>query len=129
MEDRTRRDFARKATSRHSRFGTTISVKLKPDKQPPASASNVASNDQPVAQTSRSFVLHRQQAIHADAGTIMDLTKRQRSKKVNKVDEFGTLDNLSLEARAILQNLAVEFVESCYNRELYLSPLIPRRRR
>ena len=57
----------------------------------------------------------------------MDLTKRQTSKKVNKVDDLGILDNLSVEARGILQNLAIEFVESCYNRELYLSPLIPRR--
>lgn len=127
MEDRTRRDFARKATSRHSRFGTTISVKLNSHKRPTVATDGSTAESQPVASSSRSFVLHRQQAIHADAGSIMDLTKRQTSKKVNKVDDLGILDNLSVEARGILQNLAIEFVESCYNRELYLSPLIPRR--
>ncbi|KAF8961410.1 timeless protein-domain-containing protein [Flammula alnicola] len=115
LEDRTRRDIARKATSRHSRFGTTISVKLNPDKRPPAPDDNNAAGSQPAASSSRTFVLHRQQAIHGEAGSIMDMTKRQRSKKVNKVDDLGIVDNLSLEARVILQNLAAEFVESCYN--------------
>ncbi|KAF8177653.1 timeless protein-domain-containing protein [Pholiota molesta] len=115
LEDRTRRDLARKATSRHSRFGTTISVKLNTDKRPPAVNNAAGAEPQPVASTSRSFVLHRQQAIHGEAGSIMDMTKRQRSKKVNKVDDLGITDNLSLEARLVLQNLAAEFVESCYN--------------
>lgn len=45
----------------------------------------------------------------------MDMTKRQRAKKVNKVDEFGVVDSLSLEARLMLQNLATEFIRSCFN--------------
>lgn len=57
----------------------------------------------------------------------MDMTKRQKSKKVNKVDDLGITDNLSLEARLALQNLATEFVESCYNRELHLATLRPLR--
>jgi replication fork protection complex subunit Tof1/Swi1 len=68
--------------------------------------------------SSRSFVLHRQQAIHGEAGSIMDMTKRQKSKKINKIDELTIEDNLSMEARVILQNLASEFVESCFNRRL-----------
>ncbi|KAF9484295.1 timeless-domain-containing protein [Pholiota conissans] len=115
LEDRTRRDLARKATSRHSRFGTTISVRLNPDKRPPAANNDAGAEPQPVASSSRPFVLHRQQAIHGDAGSIMDMTKRQKTKKVNKVDDLGMTDNLSLEARLVLQNLATEFVESCYN--------------
>jgi replication fork protection complex subunit Tof1/Swi1 len=46
----------------------------------------------------------------------MDLTKKSKSKKGNTVDEMARDDNLSLEARTILQGLAREFVESCFNR-------------
>ena len=52
------------------------------------------------------------------------MTKRQKSKKVNKVDELTIEDNLSMEARVILQNLASEFVESCFNRRLWFSSLV-----
>jgi replication fork protection complex subunit Tof1/Swi1 len=48
----------------------------------------------------------------------MDMTKRQKNKKINKIDELTIEDNLSMEARVILQNLAAEFVESCFNRRL-----------
>ena len=54
----------------------------------------------------------------------MDMTKRQKSKKINKIDELTIEDNLSMEARVILQNLASEFVESCFNRRLYLFSLL-----
>ncbi|KAF8153299.1 timeless protein-domain-containing protein [Crassisporium funariophilum] len=117
LEDRNRRELARKATSRHSRFGTTISVKLNANKKPPTANDDAlnAADSQPAASSSRAFVLHRQQAIHGEAGSIMDMNKRQRSKKANKIDELGTEDNLSMEARVVLQNLATEFVESCFN--------------
>lgn len=49
------------------------------------------------------------------------MKKRQRAKKVNKVDEFGIGYNLSLEAKIVLQNLATEFVQSCFNRKTTLS--------
>lgn len=49
----------------------------------------------------------------------MDMKKRQRAKKVNKVDEFGVVDSLSLEARLTLQNLATEFIQSCFNRAFF----------
>jgi replication fork protection complex subunit Tof1/Swi1 len=49
----------------------------------------------------------------------MDMKKRQRAKKVHKVDEFGVVDSLSLAARVGLQNLATEFIQSCFNRTLY----------
>ncbi|KDR76874.1 hypothetical protein GALMADRAFT_245966 [Galerina marginata CBS 339.88] len=122
LEDRTRRDLARKATSRHSRFGTTISVKLNPNKRPPPTDDSNAADPQPAASSSRAFVLHRQQGIHGEAGSIMDMTKRQKNKKITKLDDLGIQDNLSMEARVILQNLADEFVGSCYNR--FLSGLL-----
>ena len=121
LEDRNRRDLARKATSRHSRFGTTISVKLNPNKKVlPVNADNTADPPPTVSSssTSKSFVLHRQQAIHSEAGSIMDMTKRQKTKKINKIDELTIEDNLSMEARVILRNLASDFVESCFNRRL-----------
>ncbi|EGO01257.1 hypothetical protein SERLA73DRAFT_51065 [Serpula lacrymans var. lacrymans S7.3] len=95
-EGRIKRDHARNSSSRHSRFGTTIA----------APASNGSS---------QSFVLHRQQAISREAGSIMDMTKRQKARNVNKVDELTREDNLSMEAKATLRNLAREFIESCFN--------------
>ncbi|KAF8064919.1 timeless protein-domain-containing protein [Lyophyllum atratum] len=123
-EERTRRDLARKATSRHSRFGTTIAVKLNPNKKPPPSAQdtgNEADSEStpapaPVASSSsQSFVLHRQQAISREAGSIMDMTKRTTAKRGTKLDEMTREDNLSVEARVVLQELAVEFLEACFN--------------
>ena len=69
----------------------------------------------------RSFILHKQQAISGESGSVMDMKKRQRAKKVNKVDEFGIGDSLSLEAKIVLQNLATEFVQSCFNRKTTFS--------
>ena len=117
LEDRTRRELARKANSRHSRFGTTIAVKLNPNKRLPEAGQN-KDNTTDSGASSSSFVLHRQQAISGESGSIMDMKKRQRAKKVNKVDEFGIVDNLSLEARIVLQNLGAEFLQSCFNRTL-----------
>lgn len=114
MEDRTRRDLSRKATSRHSRFGTTIAIKLNPDKRP--STANDDANAAHAASSSRTLVLHRQSAIYAEAGGILDITKRQKNKKANKVDDFGIVDTLSVEARVVLQELSADFVESCFNR-------------
>ncbi|KAG6889904.1 hypothetical protein C0992_003697 [Termitomyces sp. T32_za158] len=117
-EERTRRELARKANSRHSRFGTTIAVKLNPDKKvkPAGACDNGNEADSEVDPgSSRSFILHRQQAISSESGSIMDITKRQMTKKGNKVDEMAREDRLSVEARVVLQNLAVEFTEACFN--------------
>lgn len=46
----------------------------------------------------------------------MDITKRQTAKKGNKLDEMTREDNLSVDARNVLQNLAIEFLEACFNR-------------
>jgi replication fork protection complex subunit Tof1/Swi1 len=117
IEERSRRDFARNATSRHSRFGTTISVKWNPNKLRPTDATrNEVVNTDPVTAPAQSVVLHRQKAITDEAGSIMDLTKRQKTKKGNKVDDIAREDNLSVETKVILQNLAGEFIESCFNR-------------
>jgi replication fork protection complex subunit Tof1/Swi1 len=72
-----------------------------------------------VASSSRSFVLHHQQAINRESGSIMDMTKRQKTKKGTTLDELAREDNLSMEARVVLQNFAIEFVQSCFNRKLH----------
>ena len=118
-EDQRKREFARKANTRHSRFGTTIAVTINPRK-PKASegGDNVAA--EPDAGSSRSYVLHRQTALTKDAGTALDMAraKKHKAPKKSKVDELGRNDNFSLDARVVLQNLARSFIEDCFNREL-----------
>ncbi|KAA1474618.1 timeless-domain-containing protein [Dentipellis sp. KUC8613] len=124
IEDGRRRDFARYAPSRHSRFGTTISVKLNPKKikdpyKDDSKGDNPAPAPAPAASSSSSssqaFVLHRQQALNQEPGTILDLLKRQKGQKGKKVDELGREDNLSTDARTVLQGVARGFIESCFN--------------
>ncbi|CCM05491.1 uncharacterized protein FIBRA_07712 [Fibroporia radiculosa] len=118
VEDHRKRNFSRNATSRHSRFGTTISVKLNPKKaQAAANAGNEGGgNTQTDPQSSsQAFILHRQQALTAESGSMLDLVKRQRAQKSKKLDELGHDDNLSLDAKLALQNLARTFIESCFN--------------
>jgi replication fork protection complex subunit Tof1/Swi1 len=128
LEDRRRRDFARNAPSRHSRFGTTISVRLNPKKSattggsapPQGDAENPIVLDDPATSSSQSqpLVLHRQQALnqHSGAGDVIDLTKRQHKQKGKKEDEVSRRDDLSPEARTVLRGLARTFIESCFNR-------------
>lgn len=118
-ESKMKKEHVRKAASRHSRFGTTIAVKLNPNKPRPNSeedTGNDADGEQS-ATPSRSFVLHRQQGLNQDASTIWDITKRQKTKKLMMFDELTRQDNLSSEARIVLKNLATDFLESCFNRE------------
>ena len=65
--------------------------------------------------SSQKLVLHRQEAITKESGSILDLKKRKQHKKVNKVDELGMEDNLNRDAKVILQNFARTFVEVCFN--------------
>ncbi|CAL1710038.1 unnamed protein product [Somion occarium] len=117
VEDSRKRNISRNASSRHSRFGTTIAIMSNPKKQ----ANNAEDAGAPGAGessgSSQSFVLHRQRAIHRDAGSILDMSSAKRAKiqKNKKIDELGREDNLSLEARITLQGLAKSFLEACFN--------------
>ena len=86
-----------------------------PEAPPPAP---VADEDKP----SQLFVLHRQRALHRDAGSVLDMSsaKRAKTQKKNKTDELAREDNLSVEARTILQETAKTFIEACFNRKTYL---------
>ncbi|KAI0366585.1 timeless-domain-containing protein [Pilatotrama ljubarskyi] len=113
IEDQRKREIARKTTSRHSRFGTTISVMLNPKKAK-------AGDDVPQeaeAGPSRAYVLHKQQALNKDSGSALDMVaaKKHRAGRGKKVDELGRDENFSLDARLVLQNLARAFIESCFN--------------
>ncbi|KAJ3565991.1 hypothetical protein NP233_g7283 [Leucocoprinus birnbaumii] len=103
-EARLRREAFSNTSTRHSRFGTTISVTLNPNKK------LNPGDPQP-----HSSVLHRQQALNKEAVEIMDIKKRQRTRKGNTVDELSREDNLSVDARKVLQDLANEFLKACFN--------------
>lgn len=65
---------------------------------------------------SRPLVLHRQAAITHESGSILDISKRSKARKSNKVDELAREDNLSVEAKVVLQGFARELVDSTFNR-------------
>ena len=71
--------------------------------------------------SSQPLVLHRQQALNKEAGTIIDLVKRQKTQKGKKIDDLGRDDNLSTGAKTVLQGLARTFIESCFNRASLLT--------
>ncbi|KAK0205546.1 timeless protein-domain-containing protein [Desarmillaria ectypa] len=120
-EDRRKKEIARKASSRHSRFGTTIAVSLNPNKKPKPAED--AGNEADVESTkSQPFVLHRQQAIKESTGTIWDMKKKQTKKRDKVVDELSRTDNLSPEAKIILRQFAVNFLDGSFNP--FLSALI-----
>ncbi|KAG8216231.1 timeless protein-domain-containing protein [Butyriboletus roseoflavus] len=120
-EDKKKRDIARNASSRHSRFGTTIAVRLNTSKRAPAdrggdnAESSATAGASERGSSSRPLVLHRQAAITQESGSILDITKHQRARKANKVDELTREDSLSFEARLVLQGFAKEFLECCFN--------------
>ncbi|KAF7973783.1 hypothetical protein HWV62_41286 [Athelia sp. TMB] len=124
-EEKGRRDIARKGPSRHSRFGTTISVKLNPNKKKaapdPAGEDGEPPAPAPTASraSSAALVLHRQSALTQSSGSILDYSKQSKSRKHARIDELSTSsreeDSLGVEARAVLKRLAVNIVIGCFN--------------
>ncbi|KAJ3842021.1 timeless protein-domain-containing protein [Lentinula raphanica] len=119
QEERLKRQASRAAPTRHSRFGTTISVKLNPKKQ---TLSTDASGADASSGKSQTFVVHRQEGITGDTGTLWDKSKRQKAWKGHKVDELASYETLSVEAMRVLQSFASDFVEECFNS--FLSTLL-----
>ncbi|CAE7152048.1 unnamed protein product, partial [Rhizoctonia solani] len=89
----------RGAPTRHSRFGTTITLKANKEL----------------------YVLHRQEAITADPSEIIDGVKKQRAKKAVRVNEVGVFNSLSSDALGALAMFASKFVESCFNSKCIVS--------
>ncbi|KAH8827121.1 hypothetical protein DL96DRAFT_1605604 [Flagelloscypha sp. PMI_526] len=120
-EQRTRAEVARKATSRHSRFGTTISVSLNTNKKQGELTTTEPTNPRDsIHGSKRAVLLHRQSAW------IMDLTKKTGVKKIRTTDELSREENLSVEAKTLLQNLAIEMLDAvgAYN-EYSVQPFWP----
>ncbi|EJD01845.1 timeless-domain-containing protein [Fomitiporia mediterranea MF3/22] len=113
-ENKLKLENSRKASSRHSRFGTTISVIRNPNKAQQINGDTTSAPIPSDASTPK-VVLHRQQALNQETGNILDMKKRRQYKKTNKVDELGLQDYLDQEAKTILQGLARTFVEVCFN--------------
>ena len=119
-ENQRKQNFARNASTRHSRFGTTVVVTLNSKKQATPDAD---ADDSQASAVPQKLLLHKQQAISRDAGTVLDMTssKKWKAQKTKKIDELGREDNLSLEAKIVLQDVAKKFIDSCFNREFLLS--------
>lgn len=97
-EERSKREDRKKWTSsRHSRFGTTIVMKSK------------VSNEEDV-------VLHRQAAVGKSAVEALDRGKKTLAKRAKMRDTLGSTTILTLEAKTILQEVARDFIISCFNR-------------
>ena len=115
MEGQRKLEWARNATSRHSRFGTTITVtkNIKPHKPPgePTNANDEATPPKP-------YVLHRQKALTTETGEMFDVEKKKRAKKGKTIDALSREDTLSLDSRRVLQDLAKNFVKSCFSRNV-----------
>ncbi|KAH8112797.1 timeless-domain-containing protein [Phellopilus nigrolimitatus] len=97
-ENKVKLENARRASSRHSRFGTTISVSLNPAKMRSKKDGDAETSSSANA-PSQAYILHHQQALNEDAGSILDMKKKKQYKKTNKVDELGVTDNLDYDAK------------------------------
>ncbi|CAE6535100.1 unnamed protein product [Rhizoctonia solani] len=93
QEKRHRQIAKRGAPTRHSRFGTTITLKTNKEQ----------------------YILHRQEAITADPSEMIDMVKKKRAKKTVRLNEVGVFNSLSSEALGALAMFAGKFVESCFN--------------
>lgn len=117
-EQRSKQEVSRKASSRHSRFGTTISVSLNTNKKRPETENEGDGDAKDTIHDNPFLVLHRQSSLTHESGSIMDLSKKTATKKAKTSDELTREENLSIEAKTILQNLAIEILDACFNREL-----------
>jgi len=92
-EEKARKSKARKSTTRHSRFGTTLSVKT----------------------GQRKFNLHSQTAITTPVELALEARKAHKKKNNRVADEFGRPRILKSDALKVLRSVAIEFIESGFN--------------
>ncbi|KAI8459459.1 timeless protein-domain-containing protein [Phakopsora pachyrhizi] len=92
-EDRERKAKARKSNTRHSRFGTTLSVHT----------------------GDRKFNFHNQSAITTPVELAIDSRKRQKQKSSRLNDELGRTTQLKPSALKVLRKVVIEFIESGFN--------------
>ena len=80
--------------------------------KPPGEPSNAKDEAPP----QRPYVLHRQKALTTETGEMFDVEKKHRTKKGKTIDALAREDTLSLDSRKVLQDLAKNFVKSCFSR-------------
>jgi replication fork protection complex subunit Tof1/Swi1 len=90
-----------------------VTKNLKPHK--PAGEPSEAKDE---ALPPKPYVLHRQKAITTETGEMFDVEKKRRTKKGKTIDALAREDTLSLDSRKVLQDLAKNFVKSCFSRML-----------
>ncbi|KAG9019357.1 Topoisomerase 1-associated factor 1 [Tulasnella sp. 427] len=93
-ENASKKEQRKFSGTRHSRFGTTITIRTGNEK----------------------VVMHRQAAIQADTTDIMDMKKKKKSKGIKKQDELAGTSWLSQSALVALQKTAHQFIQTCFNR-------------
>jgi len=88
-----------------------VTKNVAPHKRPgePSKANDEAPPPKP-------YVLHRQKALTTETGEMFDVEKKRRTKKGKTVDALAREDALSLDSRKALQELARNFVKSCFSR-------------
>lgn len=97
-EARSKREERKKwASSRHSRFGTTVAMNSK------------FNNDEKV-------ILHKQAAVGKSAVEVLDKGKKSLAKRAKMRDGSGSATILTMEAKTILRGVARDFIISCFNR-------------
>ncbi|KAE8543703.1 topoisomerase 1-associated factor 1 [Cryptococcus gattii VGV] len=84
---------SRVGSTRHSRFGTTITVKT----------------------AEQRVVLHRQTAIIENPGKILDMTKKKKAVAAKSMDDLTVYVNLGSDAMVVLQSFSKSFLEISYN--------------
>ena len=101
-EERSKREERKKWTpSRHSRFGTTITIKSKENNE-------------------ENVVLHKQAAVGKSAVEVLDRGKKTLTKRAKMSDALGSTVTLTMEAKIVLQGVAREFIISSFNRTCLL---------
>ncbi|KAH7910734.1 timeless protein-domain-containing protein [Hygrophoropsis aurantiaca] len=100
LEEKSHRDLARSAPSRHSRFGTTVAVRV----------------------NKHNVVLHRQTALTNDPSSILDHKKRPRARPQKLVDPLARDLSLDPAASTALRDFATELLLSSFN--VFLSSLL-----
>lgn len=105
--------------SRHSRFGTTVVIenRVNPDRLKSGAG---AASGLGAAKVDR-IVMHKQASISSavlkNPGKVIDANKKRRRVKEKVRDDLGASVELRPEAVKTLQNVALEFLESAFNRK------------
>ncbi|KAM0754978.1 timeless-domain-containing protein [Meredithblackwellia eburnea MCA 4105] len=92
-ETSKRRAEARKGNTRHSRFGTTLSLQS----------------------NGRKYVLHKQSALSIGPEKSLDKVKKSKAKRIREDDDLQPPVHLRADAIECLYNVGISFLDSAFN--------------